>query len=230
MKQGQHSALRQTIDDRSGRECRPPSALREPLAAGRIHLHPHTCMRLKRRRKAVKCDLRAQKSSSRHRHEIDLPLRRIDKLAKATTEEKRFYALDAAAKISFEVGKIDEASKYAQELKMLLSKFKDNWNYGNAIQDTNLVMGRIALSENRAEDAKEYLLNAGRSPGSPQMDTFGPNMSLAEDLLGKGERETVLQYFELCRKFWRMNRGRLDAWRDAVKAGRIPDFGPNLLY
>jgi hypothetical protein len=113
---------------------------------------------------------------------------------------------------------------------LLLPKFKGNWNYGNAVQDTNIVMGRIALREHRDEDAKRYLIAAGNSPGSPQMDTVGPNMSLAEALLGKGERETVLQYFELCRKFWRMDRGRLDAWRDQVKAGRIPDFGDDLLY
>jgi len=152
------------------------------------------------------------------------------KLAKAKTEKKRFYALDAAAKTSFEIGKIDEASNYAVELRLLLPKFKGNWNYGNAVQDTYIVMGRIALREHRDEDAKRCLIAAGHSPGSPQMDTVGPNMSLAEALLGKGERETVLQYFELCRKFWRMDRGRLDAWRDQVKAGRIPDFGDDLLY
>ena len=154
----------------------------------------------------------------------------LDKLTKATTEEERFYALDAAAKTTFEAGKIDEARKYAQELQRLLPKFKGDWNYGNAIQDTNLVMGRIAVHESHIDDAKQYLLEAGKSPGSPQMDTFGPNMSLAKDLLEKGERETVLQYFELCRKFWKMDRDRLNAWRDEVKAGRIPDFGANLLY
>jgi tetratricopeptide (TPR) repeat protein len=154
----------------------------------------------------------------------------MDKLAKAATEEKRFYALDAAAKTNFEIGKIDEARKYADELQTLLPKFKGDWNYGNAIQDTNLVTGRIALSEGRTDDAKRSLIEAGKSPGSPQMDTFGPNMSLAKDMLEKGERETVLQYFDLCRKFWRMDRGRLDAWRDEVNAGRIPDFGANLLY
>jgi hypothetical protein len=63
------------------------------------------------------------------------------------------------------------------------------------------------------------------------MDSFGPNMSLARDLLKKGERETALQYFELCRKFWdpRVNQ-KLDEWTKDVKDGRIPDFGANLIY
>jgi hypothetical protein len=62
------------------------------------------------------------------------------------------------------------------------------------------------------------------------MNSFGPNMSLAKDLLEKGEREVVLEYFELCRKFWKLHTGRLDDWSRDVKAGRIPDFGANLVY
>ncbi len=55
-------------------------------------------------------------------------------------------------------------------------------------------------------------------------------MSLAKDLLERGERETVLQYFELCRKFWQMGHDQLDQWTKDVNAGRIPDFGANLIY
>ena len=62
------------------------------------------------------------------------------------------------------------------------------------------------------------------------MDTFGPNMSLARDLLEQGEKGVVLEYFELCRNFWKMHRGRLDAWATTVNDGGMPDFGGNLLY
>ena len=55
-------------------------------------------------------------------------------------------------------------------------------------------------------------------------------MSLAKDLLEKGERDTVLEYFKLCRKFWEMERGRLDQWTQEIKSGKIPDFGANLVY
>ncbi|MEM8947647.1 MAG: RNA polymerase subunit sigma-24, partial [Planctomycetota bacterium] len=65
---------------------------------------------------------------------------------------------------------------------------------------------------------------------SPQMDSFGPNMTLAKELLEKGEKEVVLEYFELCRTFWDMGHGRLDQWAKDVKAGNTPVFGPNLLY
>jgi hypothetical protein len=162
------------------------------------------------------------------------PQGRLDKalkeLAAASREMDRFYALDDAAKESFEVGKVEDARKYAEELMGLLPKYQGNWNCGNAIQDANLVLGRIAVAEGRIEDAKRYLIEAGKSPGSPQMDSFGPNMSLARDLLEKGERDAVLEYFTLCRKFWKMHHGQLDDWTRDVKAGRIPDFGANLVY
>jgi tetratricopeptide (TPR) repeat protein len=154
----------------------------------------------------------------------------MKELSAAVGAEERFYALGDAAKEALERGYLAEAEKFAEEQATLLPGFKSNWNYGNAVQDTNLVLGRIAVRQGDIEAAKRYLLLAGETPGSPQLDTFGPNMSLAKDLLEKGEREVVLQYFELCRKFWEMHSGRLDVWRSAVQAGTIPDFGANLSY
>src|SRR6266516_8030175 len=153
-----------------------------------------------------------------------------NKLAKAKTPQERFYALNDAAKESFVAGNAVDAKKYAQELLTLLPKFSGNWNYGNAVQDANLVLGRIAVTEGRTNEAKQYLIAAGNSPGSPQMNSFGPNVSLAKDLLEKGERDAVIQYFELCRRFWQMHGERLDKWIQEVKDGKIPDFGANLVY
>jgi hypothetical protein len=162
------------------------------------------------------------------------PNARLDKatkrLATAKTDMEKFYALNDAAKQSFVVGRTEDARKYATELLAQLPKFQGDWNYGNAVQDGNLVLGRIAVKEGKIDDAKRRLLEAGKSPGSPQMDSFGPNVSLAKDLLEKGERDVVLEYFELCRKFWKLENGRLDKWSAEVKSGKIPDFGANLVY
>jgi hypothetical protein len=154
----------------------------------------------------------------------------IGKLTAAKGEKDRFYTLCDAAKESFVAGNIEDARKYAEELMALLPRFQDNWNYGNAIHDANVVLGRIAVHEGRINDARRYLIEAGKSPGSPQLDSFGPNMSLAKDLLEKGEREVVVEYFEECRKFWKMDNGDLDKWSQQAKDGKIPDFGPNLVY
>ncbi len=148
----------------------------------------------------------------------------------AKTEEKRFYALGAAAKESLDSGKIDDARNFAQELMALTPKYTNDWNYGNAIQDANLVLGRIAVREGKIAEAKKFLAASSKSHGSPQMNSFGPNMSLAFDLLKKGERDAVLQHFMRCRMFWKMDYGKLDKWMREVMDGKNPDFGANLLY
>jgi hypothetical protein len=147
-----------------------------------------------------------------------------------TPEIERFYALNGAAKEAYNTGNREQARAYAEEQAGMLERYKGDWNYGNAVQDVNLVLGRIAAADGDLERAKTHLLKAGDSPGSPQMNSFGPNMSLAKDLLEKGEQQAVLEYFKKCAVFWKMDRGRLEAWASEVKSGRIPDFGPNLLY
>jgi len=151
-------------------------------------------------------------------------------LAQATTPEHRFYVLNDAAKESFAAGQIDDARRYATEELQLAQQFPTNWNYGNAIHDGNMVLGRIAVKTGDLTAARDYLLKAGQTKGSPQLDSFGPNMSLAKDLLEKGDRETVLQYFDLCRQFWTSESNQLNEWSMEVSAGKTPDFGANLLY
>ena len=103
-------------------------------------------------------------------------------------------------------------------------------NYGSAIQDGNIVLGRIALRQGHVDEAKRCLIEAGKAPGSPARNTFAPNMSLAKELLENGEREVVLQYLELCRRFWTDDSGKLDKWKKEIKAGKTPHFGANLKY
>jgi hypothetical protein len=156
--------------------------------------------------------------------------RAVHALQQAKNEKERFYALNDAAKESLNVGKKDEAKGFANELATLMIKYRDDWNYGNAVQDVNIVLGRLALSEGKTDEAKAALIRAGKSPGSAQMDSFGPNMSLAKELLEKGEKDVVLEYFNLCRKFWSLHSDKLDEWSQIVNAGKIPDFGANLVY
>jgi hypothetical protein len=149
----------------------------------------------------------------------------MDKLAAASSPELRFYALGDAAKQSFVAGKTEDARKYAQELLDLLPGFRQDREYGNATHDANLTLGRIAVRDGRLDDAKRYLVESVRAPSARQMD-YGPSMSLAKDLLDKGEKQAVLDYFALCKKFW--SNGRLDEWSQQVKDGKVPDFGRNL--
>ncbi|MBI5589475.1 MAG: hypothetical protein HY881_03220 [Deltaproteobacteria bacterium] len=142
----------------------------------------------------------------------------------------RFYNLDEVAKASFEMGAFEKAKKYASELLSLAPQFKSNWNYGNAIHDGNMVLGRVALHEGKVDDAKAFLLAAGKTPGSPQLDSFGPNLSLAKDLLEQGYKEVVIQYLDLCVIFWETHLVDIKKWKSEIDSGAVPDFGANLIY
>ena len=144
--------------------------------------------------------------------------------------EDRLAMLTSLVRAAFDAGRLAKAETRAQELLVKAPAFPSSWNYGNAIHHGHLVIGRILLQRGEVEAAKARLLEAGATPGSPQLDSFGPNMSLAKELLERGEKESVLLYFERCASFWKMDRGRLDQWRAEVEAGRIPEFGANLLY
>ncbi|TWT94053.1 hypothetical protein Pla108_37650 [Botrimarina colliarenosi] len=148
----------------------------------------------------------------------------------ATNPRERFYALGAAAMRAMDQGSIDEARQLAVELEKMTPLYQRDWNYGNAIQDANQVLGRIALADGNVEEAKGRLLASAESKGSPQMNSFGPNMKLAKELLEQGEKETVLEYFQRCRKFWAMGGEKLSEWTDQVERGETPEFGANLDY
>ena len=153
-----------------------------------------------------------------------------DALAAANDDLTRFYALCPAAKAAVDTGRLEEGEALALEALSQADCFPKDWNHGNAVHDGHVVLGRVALRRGDLVAARRHLLEAGDTRGSPQLGSFGPNMTLANDLLAAGETECVLAYFEKCRRFWSMGQQKLSEWEKAVRAGQPPSFGANLLY
>mgnify|MGYP005866395843 CR=1 FL=1 len=159
-------------------------------------------------------------------------------LETASNEKERFYALGESAKESFNQGKLDDAKRFATEQLELAPEFKGNWNYGNAIHSSHVVLGRIALAQGNKGEAVDHLFLAADTPGSPQLNSFGPNLSLAHDLLREGESEVVIKYLELTIRFWanednsvhKRNLKKIRYWQEQIRNGQIPDFGANMVY
>lgn len=151
-------------------------------------------------------------------------------LAAAKTEYERWVALGDVGFWNVDHGSLDRAEELANLTLKIAEKYKKDWNYGNALHKGHLTLGRIALRKNNIEEAKKQLLLAGHTPGSPQLNSFGPNMLLAKELLEKGEKEVVIKYLKLCEKFWDLHIERLTRWQEQVSSGVSPSFGANLLY
>ncbi|MGC9945991.1 MAG: hypothetical protein ABSF64_06430 [Bryobacteraceae bacterium] len=150
--------------------------------------------------------------------------------AAAKSGLERFYALVNLAKVAFETGNLAKATAHAQELLRMAPQFPKDWNYGNAIYYGHFVLGRVALRQGNTNDAASQLLAAGATPGSPQLNSFGPNLTLAKDLLAQGQAQPVLEYLAACKSFWKLDYGKLDEWIGAIRAGVTPDFSSNLNY
>ena len=127
------------------------------------------------------------------------------------------------AETALGAGQTEKARSYADTM---LSNERNDWNLGNRIHHGHLTLGRIALAEGNLEEAKKRLLKAGETPGSPQLNSFGPKMDLAKALLERDEKEVVVRYFELCSEFWNHERAmaKLAEWTELAKADKIPDL------
>ena len=153
-----------------------------------------------------------------------------DSLKTTIGQKEKFYLTTELATIALAAGETVKATTYSQSLLEQAAGMVGDWNYGNAIHVAHLVLGEIALNSGDLPSAKNHLLAAANIPGSPQLNSFGPNMRLANLLLAKGERDVVIQYFDLCATFWEKRFSQLQAWKDVVLKGEQPKFGANLVY
>jgi len=129
------------------------------------------------------------------------------------------------ARTAFEAGETSRAVSFATEILGELPKENAAWARNDLSHRAHVILGRAALRNGDVAEGKLQLLAAGQVEGSPVLSTFGPSMLLAKELLDKGERETVLEYFAEVGAFWKNQK--LQQWIATVKSGGIPDFGGN---
>ena len=151
-------------------------------------------------------------------------------LAQPARPEGRKYMLVEIAKTAFNAGEYDKAEQYAKELLVIAQQHTSDASYGDAVHDGNMILGRLALRRDDVEQARSHLLKSGRISGGGTLSSFGPNMSLAKELLERGEKDAVVEYLQQCKKFWTYPRNPLDQWIQDIRAGRQPDFAQNLDY
>jgi hypothetical protein len=141
-----------------------------------------------------------------------------------TPRLSRFYGIEEIIKSAYSAGNDDEVESFASEYLTLASTYRCNWNYGNAIHDANRYLGLVSLRHGNMREAASFLQLSGKTPGSPQLDSFGPDLDLADGLLKKGEISAVTQYLTDIKIFWKSGRAQTDRWLAAVGRGETPSL------
>ncbi len=150
---------------------------------------------------------------------------------------ERLKTLQSQAEAALKAGNARKASTLASQL-LRENTDKTSWNYGNVVYDANQLLGLAALRQGNIKAADQYLLAAGRTPGSPQLDSFGPNMPLAQALFAKGQTQTVQSFLGLIIKFWGTTRpgmekyqavdegnaAKIHKWQAEIAAGKTPSL------
>jgi tetratricopeptide (TPR) repeat protein len=138
----------------------------------------------------------------------------------------RFDVLTGLPAAAVDAGEYDKAADYARELLNTAPQYRDNWNYGNAVHRANIALGHVALHKDDVAKARQFLAEAAKTPGSPQLDAYGPDFTLARALLERGERKAVLSYLAEVKRFWSTGQDQLDTWSADIQQGRTPRLDP----
>ena len=147
----------------------------------------------------------------------------LSAVEEAATPEQEFYAQPAAAMAAWHLREIDVARSLAERVLLVAPNFRNNWNFGNAVNVGHNVLGLLALHDGRNAAAVLELHKAGETPGSPQLNSFGPSMQLARALARQGEFPAALEYLAQCRIFWKRGNIWLALWEEKLQAGKVPN-------
>jgi thiol-disulfide isomerase/thioredoxin len=139
-----------------------------------------------------------------------LPLAKLD--------QERMYQLGMLAEAEYDAGQIATAEKVAAQILTEPVPKTSVWGYWDAVHKAHTLLGRAAMRRGELTTAKARLLASARVESTPVLSSFGPGMKLAQELLNAGEKDAVIEYLELCRKFWTHDQGKVEQFLKAVKS------------
>jgi hypothetical protein len=151
-----------------------------------------------------------------------------------TAAHERYLALGTSLGESLGRNSIAESVALATELQAVVedrrAKHEYLGNYGFDLYRINDAFGRAAFARGDYTAARDYLLKQTEIPpeGLSILCCFGPNLWLAQSLLGVGYRDDVLTFLQGIGTFWTKEAGgRREGWIADLKRGATPDMRTN---
>lgn len=158
--------------------------------------------------------------------------RAVERVAVTAEAPERPGYLAEAALAALDAGRPAAARAYVRAARGALADTQDDdLSYpGETVEKTAVVDGRLALAAGDTATARRRLIEAARSLTEPTQLSFGPNVTLARDLLVAGDTVAVRAYFDVLDATWPAGGDELGEWRTALDRSEGPDFGANLIY
>ena len=143
--------------------------------------------------------------------------------------EHYFYSLSEKLKRARQTKDCPKVQSLAKELLSVAQFYSSNWNYGNAIFEGNLAFAECDVKEKKIDSALLRLKEAAKTPGSPQLNSFGPpysDLSVLSELLREGKKKEVLDFLGSFNKYWELEFSKeiMTFWTSEIAANRIPKF------
>lgn len=140
-----------------------------------------------------------------------------------------FYSLSERLGRAVKAKDCPKMESLAGELLAIAPYYSSNWNYGNAIFDGHMALASCAVKEKKIDSAINHINEASKTPGSPQLSTFGPpyrDMSVLSDLLKEGRKKEVMVFLSNLKRFWdsEFSQDYFDFWEKEIEQNRIPKF------
>lgn len=99
-----------------------------------------------------------------------------------------------------------------------------DWERADVVNTVETLLGYGDLASGRLDEAERHLVTSARIPTSPVLESYGPDLGLAAELVARGRTQRVLEYLELCKGFWDPGPGVIDGWELTIRSGGTPDF------
>jgi hypothetical protein len=148
-------------------------------------------------------------------------------LARCRDDSRRVRILCQTARCAFDASHYEKARTYALEMIDSVpecSSAGDVWTSSHACHLGHQLLGRVALRTGNTENAKLHLMESINASGGPHLGAAIPLMTLAKELLERGERRAVRDFLQRCAELHAESRTAFVRWVEQIDRGETPDF------
>jgi len=133
------------------------------------------------------------------------------------------------AKAAYLAGRDGKATRYAK--RILKDVSVDDLSSNEAQHEGHTILGLVALKSNDVGAAKKHLIDSvSFTECQKPIGSYRTSMSLSKALLDRDERNVVLEYLDICAKFWDGKKEKIQTWKNQITEGKTPRFGTHLRH